>query len=85
MLILCFAYYRHRKRGSTQEVVSPSVPEDGIPVDEKSADGSNVPQPQSPIDASASTPIKVNAVYLFGDFQVFDAKGNEIAYRFGPK
>ena len=33
----------------------------------------------------ASTPIKVNAVYLFGDFQVFDTKGNEIAYRFGPK
>lgn len=73
LLILCFAYYRHRKKGSKQEATAPSVPEDGVSVDEKST------------DAPASTPIKVNAVYLFGDFQVFDTKGNEIAYRFGPK
>lgn len=79
-LILSVGYY-YIKRGNKKEVVVQSIPEDEASADKVSASSTS----QLPIDTPVSTPIKINAIYLFGDFQVFDAKGNEIAYRFGPK
>ena len=84
VLILCAGYCWHRKRGNKKETAMPSLSEGRTSADEENT-GSGASQSQSPMDIPVSTPIKVNAIYLFGDFQVFDAKSNEIAYRFGPK
>ncbi len=51
-----------------------------------------MPPPAVPEDVPAETeaapatfPVKTNAVYLFGEFRVFDCNGKEITHRFSPK
>lgn len=80
LLIFCTtAYYRYKRKSNKKENVQ-DISENVVLDKEESFS-----TPQLQMDIVNNTPIKVNAIYLLGDFQVFDAKGNEIAYRFGPK